>query len=146
MKRQPEIVVGAGEHHRSTVDDAARRTAVDGDQRAEHIAVLPRQLLGGDASFDEVHCLLDQALELFDHVVDRADLGEVVERKRNVVRVFELFDQFHDLDRRQTDVVDEIAVDVDDRALLGELVDKLLQASGIILAFFHSVVIDWGGC
>ena len=60
--------------------------------------------------------------------------------------VFELFDQFHDLDRRQTDVVDEIAIDVDVRSFLGELVDKLLEASGIILAFCHGVVIDWGGC
>ncbi len=60
--------------------------------------------------------------------------------------IFELFDQLHDLDRRKTDVIDEVAIDVDVRAFLSELVDKLLEASGIILAFCHSVVIDWGGC
>jgi mitochondrial fission protein ELM1 len=79
----------------------------------------------------------DQALEFFRHVGDRADFREVVERKRNVVRVFQLFDELHDFDRRQTNVVHEIAIFVDDGAVLGELVDKLLQASGIILAFFH---------
>jgi mitochondrial fission protein ELM1 len=79
----------------------------------------------------------DQPLELFGHVRDRSDFGKVVQGKRNVVHILELLDQFHDFDRRQTDVVDEIAVVIDDSCVLGELVDKLLQASGIILAFFH---------
>src|SRR5512147_2626720 len=55
MKRQAQIVVRAGEDDSASVDYAFGRVSVDQNLCAEHVAVMPRQYLGGDAAIDQVH-------------------------------------------------------------------------------------------
>src|SRR5262245_11602537 len=57
VERETKIVVRRGEHHAAPVDGARRRRTVHLHQRAQHVTVVPRQRLGSDSSFKEVHRL-----------------------------------------------------------------------------------------
>jgi len=69
--------------------------------------------------------------QLPDQVVERTDIGEIVQRERNIEVVFDVFDQFHDLYRGQSDIVDEVAVAGERSFGSEDLVDKSDQPVSI---------------